>query len=224
MTSVPAPVERAASEPETEFQFRTQSMVPPLRRDLKVTPISIRGRPAYVVKDPLSLQYFRWGEKELHLSTLLDGKKTGDQLLSLMQEAFPDYDYDADDLRLAIVQFMNAGLFLTDGTVAQNIHHQRKQGLKKAKKSKLWLTIPGKLISFKITLFDPDLLLLRMSRKLAFLWTWKAVAVLWGMTVGCERLASGQGHRQSCFPYAKYFWVGKSFHYLDRYDSGENRA
>jgi putative peptide zinc metalloprotease protein len=181
MTSVPAPVERAASEPETEFQFRTQSMVPPLRRDLKVTPISIRGRPAYVVKDPLSLQYFRWGEKELHLSTLLDGKKTGDQLLSLMQEAFPDYDYDADDLRLAIVQFMNAGLFLTDGTVAQNIHHQRKQGLKKAKKSKLWLTIPGKLISFKITLFDPDLLLLRMSRKLAFLWTWKAVAVLLGM-------------------------------------------
>lgn len=181
MIGVPASVERTAAEPETEFHFRAQSLLPPLRKDLKVTPISIRGRQAYVVKDPLSLQYFRWGEKELHLSTLLDGKKTGEQVLSLMQQAFPEFDYDADDLRIAIHQFMNAGLFLTDGTVAQNIFHQRRKAIKKAKKSKLWLSILSKFISFKITLFDPDLLLLAMSRKLAFLWTWKSVAVLLAM-------------------------------------------
>jgi putative peptide zinc metalloprotease protein len=181
MISVPASVERTAAEPETEFHFRAQSLLPPLRKDLKVTPISIRGRQAYVVKDPLSLQYFRWGEKELHLSTLLDGTKTGEQILSLMQQAFPEFDYDSDDLRTAIHQFMNAGLLLTDGTMAQNIFHQRRHAINKAKKSKLWLTILSKFISFKITLFDPDLLLLRMSRKLAFLWTWKAVAVLLAM-------------------------------------------
>ena len=178
MINAPATVDNSATSPETDFQFRKQSQLPPLRQDLKVTPLRIRGRDAYVVKDPLSLQYFRWGQKEYYLSTLLDGKKTGHQILQMMQRAFPEADYDEQDLQIALMQFMNAGLLLTDGTMAQSIYHQRQFAIKKAKKGKLWLTILSKFISFKITLFDPDLLLLRMSKRLGFLWTWKAVAVL----------------------------------------------
>ncbi|NBS52458.1 MAG: HlyD family efflux transporter periplasmic adaptor subunit, partial [Spartobacteria bacterium] len=99
-------------------------------------------------------------------------------ILQMMQRAFPEADYDERDLQIALMHFMNAGLLLTDGTVAQSIYHQRQLAIKKAKKGKLWLTILSKFISFKITLFDPDLLLLRMSKRLGFLWTWKAVAVL----------------------------------------------
>ena len=169
MINAPATVDRSATSPETDFQFRKQSQLPPIRQDLKVTPLRIRGRDAYVVKDPLSLQYFRWGQKEYYLSTLLDGKKTGLQILQMMQRSFPEADYDEQDLQIALMQFMNAGLLLTDGTMAQSIYHQRQLAIKKAKKGKRWLTILSKFISFKITLFDPDLLLLRMSKRLPFL-------------------------------------------------------
>lgn len=165
-----------------EFLFRdSNTKFPPIRGDLKITPISFRGHAAYVVKDPVSLKYFRWGERERHLATLLDGRKTGQQVLQDMQRAFPEDDYEAQDLELSIAQFLNAGFLLTDGTLAQRLHHGQHALLKKAKLKNLWLTIPAKLISFKITLFDPDLLLLKMSKRLAFLWSWKAALVLLAM-------------------------------------------
>jgi putative peptide zinc metalloprotease protein len=46
------------------------------------------------------------------------------------------------------------------------------------------LTLASKLISFKITLFDPDLLLLKMSKKLRFLWSPGALALLTAMLAG----------------------------------------
>lgn len=183
MSQSPAvPVQPESEIPGMDFRFRESlANLPPLRSDLKITPVTMRGRHAYVVKDPVSLKYFRWGEKERHLATLLDGKKSGHQILESMQRAFPDDDLDANDLQFLINQFLGAGLLLTDGSTAQKLHHAQHSQLKKAKLKKLWITIPSKLISFKITLFDPDLLLLRMSKRLAFLWSWKAVAVLLAM-------------------------------------------
>ena len=183
MSQSPAvPVQPESEIPGMDFRFRESlANLPPLRSDLKITPVTMRGRHAYVVKDPVSLKYFRWGEKERHLATLLDGKKSGHQILESMQRAFPDDDLDANDLQFLINQFLGAGLLLTDGSTAQKLHHSQHSQLKKAKLKKLWITIPSKLISFKITLFDPDLLLLRMSKRLAFLWSWKAVAVLLAM-------------------------------------------
>jgi putative peptide zinc metalloprotease protein len=179
---LPPPEAAGGGDSGMDFRFReTGGKIPPIRGDLKITPVTFRGRSAYVVKDPASLKYFRWGEKEFCLSSLLDGKRTGPEILKSMQRAFPEDDYDAQDLEAAIGQFLSAGLLLTDGTLAQQIHHRQRDLLKKAKRSKLWLTVPGKLISFKITLFDPDLLLLRMSKRLAFLWTWQSTAVLLAM-------------------------------------------
>jgi len=174
-----SPEPEVSSRPD--FSFRNTSLLPAFRNDLNITSVSIRGRSAYVVKDPISLKYFRWGEKERHLARTLDGNKSAAQVLEIMQKTFSDDDYDADDLRLTMSQFLNAGFLVTNGTLALQIYHQQNSLLKKAKRSKLWLTIPSKLISFKITLFDPDLLLLRMSKRLAFLWTWKASAVLFAM-------------------------------------------
>lgn len=177
-----APAPQPSENQGAEFHFRdSAAKLPAIRGDLKITSLSVLGRSAYVVKDPVALKYFRWGERERHLASLLDGEKTGQRVLGEMQRAFPDDDYDSRDLELSIQQFLSAGLLLTDGTLAQKLHHNQRALLKKAHRSKLWLTIPGKLISFKITLFDPDLLLLKMSKRLAFLWTWKAVAVLLAM-------------------------------------------
>src|SRR5207245_3045862 len=44
-----------------------------LRRDLEIAPQKYEGRTYYVVKDPVSLRYYRFKEQEHFLIRLMDG-------------------------------------------------------------------------------------------------------------------------------------------------------
>jgi putative peptide zinc metalloprotease protein len=151
-----------------------------------------------VVKDPVSLKYFRWGEREYQLAQLLDGKRNAAELVEQMKISFPSQQFEAADLQRFFNQFLTAGLLVSDGGTAQRLFQRLRQETGKRKKQSLWLTLPGKLISFKITLFDPDLLLLRMSKRLRFLWSWPAAVALllllfvagWMLTSDAANLAS----------------------------------
>lgn len=164
-----------------DFRFGPSVRLPMIRGDLKITSAPLRGRDSFVVKDPVSLKYFRWGARERHLAGLLDGRRSAAEVIRLIQREFPGEDFHEADLQNVMNRFLQAGLLITDGSVAQRLFHQQRRSLQKAKRSRLWLTIPSKLISFKITLFDPDLLLLRLDRRLRFLWTWPTVVVLVAM-------------------------------------------
>jgi len=196
MTTNPVPV--AEGDATEAFRFGGAAKIPGLRRDLKITRIDVRGRPSYVVKDPVSSKYFRWGEREFRLAQLLDGKRQAADLIEEMSRAFPGQEFDATELQRILNQFLTAGLLLSDGGTAQKLFHRVRQEMSRRKKKSLWLTVPAKLVSFKITLFDPDLLLLRMSKRLRFLWTWEAAAVLlvllamagWMLTTDSANLAS----------------------------------
>ena len=172
-----------AGTAESVFRFTDARALPPLRGDLKITPVSMRGRRAYVVKDPVSLKYFRWGEREYELSSLLDGRLDAATVIESMKRAFPDSLFGEEQLRAMINQFLSAGLLQTDGRVARLLHQNLRDQTRKVIRSKRWLTVPGKLLMFKIKLFDPDLLLLSMNRYLWFMWTWPAAVVLLLMMV-----------------------------------------
>src|SRR5688500_15685611 len=58
-----------------EQQPRKQVRLLP-RRDLVVVPHVYGGRPSYVVKDPITLRYYRFQEQEYGLFRLLDGSRT----------------------------------------------------------------------------------------------------------------------------------------------------
>ena len=163
---------------ESVFRFVEHAAVPPLRGDLKITPVAMRNRQAYVVKDPVSLKYFRWGEREYHLASLLDGHRDASTLVATMQRAFPDAPFGEEQLRTMINQFLGAGLLQTDGRVARLLYQTLRDQTRKVIRRKRWLTVPGKVIMFRVKLFDPDLLLLKMNRHLGFLWSWPAVVVL----------------------------------------------
>lgn len=179
------------SEPaESNYQFGPSVTVPAMRPDLVIVEAPLRGRRNFVVKDPISLKYYRWGERERRLAELLDGTRAAGEVLAILQREFPDQGFEEETLQLMMNQFLSAGLLVTDGTVAQTIYHRQSRQIKSAKLKTLWLSIPGKLISFKITLFDPDLLLLKMNRVLGFLWSWQAVVVLTAMLLGSVWLLS----------------------------------
>ena len=65
------------------------TVVPPLRSDLIVIKQFYEGRTFYVVKDPISLQYFRLTAEDYFLATLFDGKRTIRQVRDAYVERFP---------------------------------------------------------------------------------------------------------------------------------------
>ncbi len=184
MTGPLAAAPESKESEKSDFRFGPSSRLPMLRKDLKITEAPLRGRSNYIVKDPVSLRYYRWGEKERRLASMLDGQRSSAEVLNAMRKEFPEEELCEEDIQTRMHQFLGAGLLITDWTIAQRIYHNQKELIRKSHLKKLWLTIPSKLISFKFTLFDPDVLLLRMNRKLGFLWTWKAVAVLAAMLLG----------------------------------------
>lgn len=173
--------EALASRPQAdtqEFRFRAKATLPPLRNDLKIVPVSFRGRDAWVVKDPLSLRYFRWGSKEYALSTLLNGELALESIVARMQRLFPDEELEPIDIEQMLNTFLSAGLLRTDGSLAQRLHAAHDERQAESRRRLRWIAFFSKLISFKINLFDPDILLLHWSRRLAFFWSWPAVTLL----------------------------------------------
>lgn len=182
----------AAQESTVEelYRFSEEVPVPALRGDLKITPILMRGRHMYFVKDPVALKYLRWGEREYHLAMLLNGQRRGPELIDAMQRAFPTTNFGEEDLHRIVNQLLGAGLLKTDGRIARLLYSKTRSHTQETLRKKRWLTLPGKIIMFKVTLFDPDLLLLRLNRQLGFMWSWPAVAVLLGMLAGAAWLVT----------------------------------
>lgn len=64
---------------ELEFEEYTPQLreyAPQLRPDAKVTPHTFRGSTYYVLQDPVTLQFYRFGEAERFIAVLLDGRTT----------------------------------------------------------------------------------------------------------------------------------------------------
>src|ERR1700689_3256583 len=84
-------------------------IVPPLRGDLIVIKQYYEGRTYYVVKDPVSLQYFRLTAEDYFLATLFDGRRTLRQIRDLYVERFPHLrlDFSEEEIDERVSRFAN---------------------------------------------------------------------------------------------------------------------
>jgi putative peptide zinc metalloprotease protein len=144
-----------------------------LRRDLAIEAQKYEGRTYHVVKDPVSLRYYRLKDNEYFLLTFLDGKHT-------LEEAQKEYEirYRPDRLKLEDVeafgqQLINAGLAQNESPRAgKQLYEQRK----KRRRSE-WMQTLTNILYIKIPVFDPDWLLKRMLRWLGWIFTLSFFAV-----------------------------------------------
>src|SRR6202012_6095602 len=83
--------------------------VPPLRADLIIIKQYYEGRTFYVVKDPISLQYFRLTAEDYYLATLFDGKRTIAQVRQAYKDHFPHLrlDYSEEEINERVSHFAN---------------------------------------------------------------------------------------------------------------------
>lgn len=134
-----------------------------LRPDIVVDRHKYEGRSYYVIKDPVSLRYYRLKENEHFLLQFMDGKRT----LNDAQKAYESH-YRPDRLRLEDLeafaqQLMRAGLVQNDSPAAGKQLIERRQKRRRQE----WIQKVTNLLYIKIPVFDPDRILRWM---LIYLW------------------------------------------------------
>jgi len=170
-----------ASELERRKQLRLR-----LRRDLVIEAQKYEGRTYHVVKDPVSLRYYRLKDNEYFLLQFLDGKHT-------LEEAQKEYEarYRPDRLKLEDVeafgqQLINAGLAQNESPRAgKQLYEQRKK-----RRRNEWMQTLTNILYIKIPVFDPDWLLKRMLRWLGWIFSFWFFALSVGLMLAAAGLVA----------------------------------
>jgi putative peptide zinc metalloprotease protein len=129
-----------------------------VRGDLGITPQKYEGRTYYVVKDPVSLRYYRFKEQEHFLIRLMDGGHTLDDAQKAFEKRFRPDRLTLEDLEAFGQQLLNAGLAQNESPQAGKQLFDRR---KKRRRSE-WLQALTNILYIKIPLFDPDKVLNKM--------------------------------------------------------------
>ena len=163
-------------------------VLPALRGDLIVTQQLFEGRSYYVVKDPISLQYFRMTAEDYFLATLFDGRRTFGQIRDLYAKRHPHVllDYSREELNERVLRFANDLALLQFLTVQGQRLKARYDAVRQRKAKKPFLyNLANQVFFIRFSLFDPDRLFARMARPIAWIWTRTA---LW---ISCIIIALG---------------------------------
>jgi putative peptide zinc metalloprotease protein len=145
----------AVTAPKSSDVERRKLVRVRLRPDISVDRHQYEGRSYYVIKDPVSLRYYRLKENEHFLLQFMDGKRT----LADAQKAYEAH-YRPDRLRLEDLeafaqQLMKAGLAQNDSPAAGKQLIERRQKRKRQE----WIQTFTNLLYIKIPVIDPDKLL-----------------------------------------------------------------
>jgi putative peptide zinc metalloprotease protein len=171
--------------PANDLERRKQVRVR-LRRDLGIEPQKYEGRTFHVIKDPVSLRYYRLKDHEYFLLQFLDGKHT-------LEDAQKEYEirYRPDRLKLEDVeafaqQLINAGLAQNESPRAgKQLYEQRN----KRRRSE-WMQTLTNILYIKIPVFDPDALLKRMLRWLGWIFSLWFFALSVGLMLSAAMLVA----------------------------------
>jgi putative peptide zinc metalloprotease protein len=161
-------------------------VIPPLRADLIIIKQFYEGRTYYVVKDPISLQYFRLTAEDYFLATLFDGRRTLSQVRAAYVERFPHLRLDFSDREidervshfandLGLLQFLSV-----QGARLKPRYDAIKHSNKHAKGG--FYKFVNNVFFARFSVFDPDKLFGRMAKPIWWIWTkqslWISIAMV----------------------------------------------
>lgn len=157
-----------------------EGMVPSsLRADLQVSHQLFEGRSFVIIKDPLSLKYFRLPAEDYALAALFDGHRTVAEVRVAYLKDYPHAALSLGTLALREKMVNFANELLLAGFLEATAAGTRRQ-LTLAKLRRKPQTPWGwfmKALFLKIPLFDPDALLIVMERRLRWIWSWGGFAL-----------------------------------------------
>ncbi|HQU08383.1 MAG TPA: hypothetical protein PLV25_00295, partial [Opitutales bacterium] len=141
----------------------------PLRPDLIFQRQRFKNEEYYVVKDPLSLAYFRLRPEETFLLHLLDGKRTLREITEIYEEEFPNNPRSPQDVAQFCNQVGRSGLLVINARSFIDIIKNKPKP--KYSLFMLWVKAVSKLMFFKFPLLDPSPWLGKLVHQVRFLWS-----------------------------------------------------
>jgi putative peptide zinc metalloprotease protein len=138
------------------------------RPDLQATPQRYEGKQCHVLKDPVSLKYYRFNEQEYFVFQLLDGKNTLDDVQKRFEEQFRPNRLTLEDLESFARQLVTSGLVHHESPNAGKHLFDRRKKQRRMKKLATFTNI----LYLKIPVFDPDRLLTWMFKYLSWIFTY----------------------------------------------------
>src|SRR5438874_8812446 len=155
-----------------------------VRSDLAIAPQKYEGRTYYVVKDPVSLRYYRFKEQEHFLIQLMDGTHTLDDAQKEFEKRFRPDRLTLEDLEQFGQQLLTAGLAQNESPQAGKQLFDRR---KKRRRSE-WMQTLTNILYIKIPLFDPERLLVHMLPYMRWIFSLTFAAVSVAVMLGAVLL------------------------------------
>src|SRR5947209_1447261 len=152
----------AASELERRKRLRIR-----LRGDLTIEAHKYEGRTFFVVKDPVSLRYYRLKDNEHYLLQFMDGKQTLEDAQKAYEKQYRPDRLKLEDLESFAQQLLTAGLAQNESPKAGKQLFDRR---KKRRRSE-WMQTLTNILYIKLPVFDPDRLLTKMQPYCRFIFT-----------------------------------------------------
>lgn len=161
-------------------------IIPPLRADLVVTRQTYEARTYYVIKDPISLQYFRLTAEDYYLATLFDGKRNTEQVREAYVQRFPHLrlEYSEEEITERVSRFAQDLALLQFLSVQGSRLKVRYEAMKARKKARpSFYKLVNNFFFIRFSLYDPDALFGRMARPLWWIWTRTSLWVSIGLVL-----------------------------------------
>ncbi|MFM1905087.1 MAG: hypothetical protein RLZZ440_2987 [Planctomycetota bacterium] len=152
------------------------------RGDLDVTRQVYQGQAWFVVKDPISLHYFRFRPEEYALLEMLDGEASLERLKDDFEARFPPRRITVDELARFVATLHRSGLVIGDrpGQGPQLFERRRQR------KWKEWMAWLSNVMALRFRGIDPDWLLEKMNPWLG--WIFSPAAILAGLAFAASAL------------------------------------
>jgi putative peptide zinc metalloprotease protein len=171
--------------PTVELERRKQLKLR-VRADLATAPQRYEGRTYYIVKDPVSLRYYRYSEQEQFLLSRMDGRRTLDEIRLDFEKEFRPDRLDLPDLESFAQQLLMIGLAHPESPQADRQLYKRRQQHHRTQLLQLLTNI----LYIPVPICDPDRLLGRMVRPLRWIFTTPFMLLSVGVILGALLLVA----------------------------------
>ena len=152
--------------PANELERRKQLKIR-MRADLGIDAQKYEGRTYYVVKDPVSMRYYRLKDHEYFLVKYMNGKSTLDDAQKAYEMRYRPDRLKLEELEGFAQQLLTAGLAHNESPKSgKQLYDRRKKRLRSE-----WMQALTNILYIKIPIFDPDRLLTRMLKYCRFIFT-----------------------------------------------------
>src|SRR5882724_11276394 len=182
-----------------------------LRSDLSILPQRYEGRTYYVIKDPVSLRYYRFKEQEQFIVQMMNGVYTLDETQKAYEKRFRPERLTLEDLEQFGQQLLNAGLVQNESPQAGKLLYERRYKRLKSE----WIQTFTNILYIRVPVFDPDRLLTRMVPYFRWVFTIWFLLISIGVVLGAVFLVLS--HFDTFYnrlPYYQQFFSLKNMLYM----------